>query len=300
MAQWSGKTRGGLTGYQIFVFIIKHLHLSFAYFLLKFVAIYFLVFSKKEAIRFYFREILGYSKFRTFTGIYKNYCLLGEMLIDKIALLTGSYNRFTYDFEGEEYLHRIAAEGKGGLLLGAHIGNWEIAGQLLERVDTVMNIVMLEAEHRQIEKYLKDVLVKRNIRVIPIKDDLSHLEEIRCAFERREMVAIHGDRFLPGAGTVMVSFMGRQALFPTGPLYMASKFNVPVTFVVTVKESSRHYHFYATPGKVFAYPSRLSVRKEKLKEMVGEYASVIEYRLKQYPLQWFNYYQFWEKNQSIC
>jgi len=296
MAEWSGKSRGGLIGYKIFVLSIRYLHLFFAYVLLRFVAFYFLFFSKKGPIRFYFREILGYGKFRTIVSIYKNFCLLGEMLIDKIAFLTGSYNKFTFTFEGEENLHQMVSAGKGGVLIGAHMGNWEMAGQLLERVSSVMNIVMLEAEHRQIDQYLKDVLVKKNVRIIGIKEDLSHLVEIGDALKRNEMVAIHGDRFLPGAGSVQVSFMGRPALFPTGPLYMASKFGVPVSYVVTVKEKKTHYHFYATPGKVYPYPSKLTTRKEEMRQMVQEYASVIEYRLKQYPLQWFNYYQFWEKS----
>ncbi|MFH1121872.1 MAG: lipid A biosynthesis acyltransferase [Bacteroidota bacterium] len=294
MAEWSGKSRGGLLGYRIFVLSIKYLHIYFAYLLLRFVAFYFLIFSDKKPIKFYFREILGYSKIKTVFSIYKNFCLLGEMLIDKIAFLTGSYNKFTFTFEGEENLHQMVASGKGGLLIGAHMGNWEMAGQLLERVSSAMNIVMLEAEHRQIDQYLKDVLVKKNIRIIGIKDDLSHLVEIGNALNRNEMVAIHGDRFLPGADCAGVNFMGRPALLPTGPLYMASKFKVPVSFVVTVKERKTHYHFYATPGKEFPYPSRLLTRKEELRSMVQEYASVIESRLKQYPLQWFNYYQFWE------
>lgn len=294
MAEWSGKSRGGLLGYRIFVLTIRYLHIYFAYFLLKFVAFYFLIFSDKNAIRFYFREIHGYSRFRTIVSIYKNFCLLGEMLIDKIAFLTGSYNKFTFTFEGEEHLHQMAAGGKGGLLVGAHMGNWEMAGQLLERVSSSMNIVMLEAEHRQIDSYLKEILVKKNIHIIPIKDDYSHLVAIEAALKRNEMVAIHGDRFLPGAGSVSADFMGRPALFPTGPLYMAAKFGVPVTFVVTVKERNTHYHFYATPGKIFPYPSKLSTRKEEIRNMVQEYAAVIETRLKQYPLQWFNYYQFWE------
>ena len=218
MAEWSGKSRGGLIGYRIFVLSIRYFHLFFAYVLLRFVALYFLFFSKKEPIRFYFREILGYGKFRTIVSIYKNFCLLGEMLIDKIAFLTGSYNKFTFTFEGEENLHQMVSAGKGGVLIGAHMGNWEMAGQLLERVSSAMNIVMLEAEHRQIDQYLKEVLVKKNIRIIGIKEDLSHLIEIGNALKRNEMVAIHGDRFLPGAGSVTVDFMGRPAPFPTGPL----------------------------------------------------------------------------------
>lgn len=295
MTQWSGKTRGGVAGYRIFIFIIKYPGIRFAYGVLRLVALYFLVVSHKKPTIYYFRQILGYSRFKTFISLYKNYCLLGEMLIDKMAVMTGCKVKFSYTFEGEEYLHQMAAQGKGGLLIGAHMGNWEMAGQMLERVSATINIVMLEAEHQRIEQYLKQVLVNKQLNIIPIKEDTSHLTRIKEAFERNEMVAIHGDRFLEGASTTLVDFMGQPALFPTGPFYMATKFGVPVSYVVTVKDSRKHYHFYATPGKILPYPSRLATRKKELQLIVQEYAAVIEKRLRQYPLQWFNYYQFWEK-----
>jgi len=294
MTKWSGKTRGGLTGYQIFVFMIKYLGVRFAYLMLRFVALYFWLFTNKKAIRYYFRKILGYSVVRTSVSIYRNYYLLGQVLIDKIAFLAGFNKKYTFTFEGENYLEEIANAGTGGVLLGAHMGNWEIAGQLLERIKTPVNIVMLQAEHERIKGYLEDILTEQNMKIIPIRDDFSHLQAIANALENKELVAIHGDRFLPGTNTVEIDFMGQTAPFPTGPLYLASKLNVPVSYVITVKDSPTHYHFYATAPRLFAYPSNLKTRREAIRNMVTDYAAFLEGKLKQYPLQWFNYYPFWD------
>jgi len=62
-----------------------------------------------------------------------------------------------------------------------------------------------------------------------------------------------------------------------------------------LKDSATHYHFYATPGKVFPYPSKLKTRKLHIKGMVYEYVSSLENIISKYPLQWFNYHHFWEK-----
>ena len=295
MSDWSGKSRGGVWGYRFFIFLIKHTNIKVVYFCIKVVAIYFLVFTNKVSLYFYFRKIHGYKRGRTIKSIYKNYCILGEVLVDKVMVLNGMTSRFTYSFEGEEYLQEMSNGGKGGILIGAHIGNWEMAGQLLDRIDTRINILMLEAEHEKIRKEMDDFVGNRNFNIIPHKDDYSHLFLISEAVKNNEFVVLHGDRYLPGANTVSTSFMGKPARFPSGPLYLASKNNVPVSFVYTLKDSPTHYHFYATPGKVFPYPSKLKTRKLHIKGMVDEYVSSLENIVSKYPLQWFNYHHFWEK-----
>jgi predicted LPLAT superfamily acyltransferase len=294
MPGWSGKSKGGALGYRIFVALIRHTSIGITYFFIRIVALYYLVFSRKAPMRFYFREIHGYNRLKSFGSIYRNYCLLGEILVDKVALLSGAKTDYTFDFEGEEHLHAMSREGKGGVLVGAHMGNWEIAGQLLERIKTPVNIVMLEAEHERIKAILDEVMVNRSIRVILQKEDFSHLFQIDEAFKRNEFVVIHGDRFLPGTNTVTVPFLGREARFPSGPLYLASKKGVPVSFVYTLKEAATHYHFYATPGKLFPYPSKMKTRRVAIRKMVESYVSSLEIMVKKYPLQWFNYYQFWD------
>lgn len=294
MAEWTGKTRGGVAGYKAFVFVIKYFKIKAAYFLLRFVAFYFLIFTDKKPIIAYFRKIHQYSKLKTVKSIYTNYYRLGQVLIDKVAFMAGFGNRFSFIYEGEEFLHQMAQQKTGGMLIGAHMGNWEVAGQLLERIDVKVNIVMLEAEHAKIKDYLDDVLTEKRMNIIPIKDDFSHLYQITEALQNKELVAIHGDRFLPGAQTVTVNFMGKPAQFPTGPLYIASKNDVPVTFVYTLKDTDSLYHFYATPPKKYKYPSNLKTRKTEIKNMVEEYAQHLEKMVNAYPLQWFNYYHFWE------
>ena len=295
MASWSGKSRGGKFGYIFFIFLIKKTSLGFVYFFIRFVAFYFLFASDKTSSIFYFKNILNYSKIKTYVSIYKNYFLLGQVLVDKIIVLSKIKQPFSYDFQGEEFLREMVAQKKGGLLVGAHIGNWEVAGQLLERLDVKVNIVMYEAEHEKIKELLKNNNVINNSNIIPIKNDFSHLFKIKEAFNKNELVVMHGDRFLPGTNTINMEFMGKTAAFPTGPLYLASKNNTPVSYVYALKETSKHYHFYATKPKTYSYPAKIKTRKQELKKMLQDYINSLEIALKKYPLQWFNYYPFWEE-----
>lgn len=296
MSKWSGKSRGGLIGHQIFMFILKYLGLSFAYFFLRFVALYFFLFSVKSTklIFTFYHNRLKFSALKSIIFVYKNYFVFGKTLLDKTAFFAGVNPNFTFDFDGEEYIKQMVDNNTGGLLISAHVGNFEIAGHMLKRIKGKVHIVLYDAEHEKIKEYLSDVFDERFTNMIPIKDDLSHIYAIAKAFENKEIVCMHGDRFLPGTKTLSSAFLGVEANFPTGPLYLAAKFNVPVSYVYAMKERHMHYHFHATPAKMYKYPGNLKLRDLKLQEMIKDYVSSLENMVRTYPDQWFNYYDFWK------
>ncbi len=295
---WKGKTRGGVLGYKIFVWTLRYLGISFAYFLLSFVVIYFIFASGNafRAIYDYFHKMLRYSLGKSLLSIYHNYYIFGQILLDKIAMLSGFQARFTFDFEGEEFLRQME---NGGLLISAHIGNWEIAGQLLNRLDRKINIILFDAEHQRIKGYLSDVMTNRNVNFIVIRDNYSHLLEIKEALANKEIIAMHGDRYIEGNKTVNVNFLGKAAAFPIGPVNMAAKFKVPVSYVFALKESRTHYHFYATPLMQIEYSRNLLQRELNLGKAVKIYVEKLEEMVARYPLQWFNYYDFWSRPEPL-
>lgn len=294
MSSWQGKTRGGQFGYWFFIQILRFPGIHFAYFFLHFVSTYFVVFVAKarKPIISYFVDIHKYSKGKAIISTFLNFYVFGQVIIDKVALMAGFSNKFTFNFDGEEHI-KAMAENEGGLLIGAHIGNWEIAGHLLKRIKTNVHIVMLEAEHEKIKAMLDDVMEEKKMKIIPIKDDFSHLFKIKEALLNNEIVAIHGDRFLSGTNTVSRKFFGKDAEFPLGPFLLAAKYNKPVSFVNAFKETSTHYHFYASkPVKKMAKAS-IEGRNIASLELLDDYLSNLESMLKKYPEQWFNYYYFW-------
>jgi predicted LPLAT superfamily acyltransferase len=179
-------------------------------------------------------------------------------------------------------------------MISAHIGNWEMSGKKSDRINKTMNLVMLDAEHQRIKHYLESVMKDRNFKVIPLKDDLSHLISIRKALDNAELIAIHGDRFVEGAKYLTADFMGHKAKFPEGPFYLALRMNAPVSFAFAMKDGRKHYHFYATPPKKYAIQNGKRISSQDLEPVLGDYIFALETMLKKYPEQWFNYYEFWE------
>ena len=125
MPSWQGKSKGNKLGYRIFIGVLRYGGVRPAYFLLAFVAGYYCLFSYRstQSIFRYFYRKLGMGRFRSLISVYRNYYVFGQTLIDKIVVMAGIPNRFSFRFEGEEHLHNVVAGRKGGILLSAHLGN---------------------------------------------------------------------------------------------------------------------------------------------------------------------------------
>jgi predicted LPLAT superfamily acyltransferase len=292
MPSWQGKSKGTKSGYSIFVFVLRNFGIKSSYFLLRFVAAYYFLFSIKssKAIFHFFHSKMGFSGFKSLKKIYSNYFIFGQTLIDKVAIMLGMTDYFTFHFDGEENLKKMVSTGKGGILLSAHIGNWEAAGDLLKRLNTKIHIVMYDGEHRRIKDYLDEVTGKRNVNIIVIKDQISHIYEISEAFSRNELICMHADRFLAGSRTISHDYLGEEAMFPLGPFILATKFKVPVSHLFAMKEGKTHYHFFASPAIEYH-----SDRETGVKNALSDYVKEMENKVRRYPEQWFNYYNFWKK-----
>jgi len=291
MSAWQGKSKGTSAGYKIFVFLIRTAGKKGAYILLRFVAFYYFIFSPKSTrpILWFYQNRLGAGRLKSLRMLYANYYCLGQCLIDKIALMTESDTDYTFDFDGEEHLREMVNQGKGGILLSGHLGNWEAAGHLLKRLGTRINVVMFDGEDARIKEYMEGVTGQKKFNIIYIRPDLSHIYEMTQALQNNELVCMHADRFLPGNKTVDVSFFSATARLPEGPFLMALKLKVPVAFVFAFKESDRHYHFYSTELKTFD-----TKRGDTVADVSQLYAAHLEKMTRLYPVQWFNYYDFWK------
>jgi len=291
-ASWDGRSKGNRLGYKIFVMVLKMCGLNAAYFLLFFEVFHFFLFVPipRRAMYNFFCKRIGKSMSAAYAAVYKNYYLFGQTLIDKIATGAGFKTNFAFEFDGEQWLHEAAAAKQGLILLGAHAGNWEMAGHYLQRIDTPVNILMYSNEYRKIQEYL-DSVSKKSFTVIEMKDDFSHIYKVLEAVKNGEFVCMHGDRCFDHSATATVPFLNKPARFPKGVFSLCVAAGVPVTFVYAFKERRKKYHFYATEPKLY---SRATAKNSDTL-LLHDYVNELERRVRQYPLQWFNYYNFWKQ-----
>ena len=291
MNKWKGKSKGTVLGYRIFVWCIRNIGIRSSYGVLYFVAAYYSLFQKKsnQYIRYYFQKRLNYGYWKSKAFIFKSYFTFGKVLIDKTAISAGLRGKYTYEFDGIENLRDLLGAKKGGVLISAHIGNFEIAEHFFADIDfdCQINLVTTDQEVTVIKEYLESVAVKEsNIKFIYVKEDMSHIFEINKALSENELICFTGDRYFEGSKYLEAEFLGKSAKFPAGPFMIASRLGVPVIYVYVMKENNLHYHLYARVAQ--------NIKNRDSQGLLQSYVQNLETMVKKYPLQWFNYFDFWD------
>ncbi|UAB81696.1 lysophospholipid acyltransferase family protein [Marixanthomonas sp. SCSIO 43207] len=288
-ADWDGKSRGTVFGFKVFVFFIKNFGIRAAYALMHLPIPYFCFFSRKNVrgLFYYFRKRQQYSWLKSSVSIYKGYYQFGQTLIDKVAIQSGLQHKYTYEFDGIQNLQETLALQKGGILISAHVGNFELAQYFFEELDqkATISIVITDQDHKNIKEYLGSVVGRKQNNFIIVKDDMSHIFEINAALAQNKIICISGDRYMDITKAIEAPLLGKKAKFPVGPFHLATRLKVPVLFVYVMREPKKHYHLYAR---------KVEVAYRDVNGLLTNYTQSLEQIIDKYPLQWFNFYDFWD------
>lgn len=290
---WTGRTRGGYFGNWFFVQLIRRLGVRWAYAWLVLVAAYFTVASPRSfrCSVDYLRRVLGPQPFwRWPVLVYRHFFSFGITLLDRLAVIMGRTD-LECTFDGEQALRDELARGRGILLLGAHLGSWEIGGHLLSRLGQVVNVVVLEREVERVRRLFDQALAGKNFRLLTTDGHPLRSVPILAALRRGEIVALHGDRSFGGAD-LAVPFLGEPARFPIGPYVLAAISGAPLFQVFVVRERLGRYRCLSFPAR---HLPRTLARSDAdgLAPHVTEYAERLAATARQYPFQWYNIYPFW-------
>lgn len=290
---WEGRSVASSGGIWIFMKAIRLLGLGPAYFILWFTAAYYTVF-----VRFYVKYLKSYRKklnLKTnFWNIYKHDYYLGANMVDRFAHLVMKKSPFHFTCIGEHFLHEALNQKKGMILISSHVGNQEIGGDVLfEHLKTRVNFVQLDNEKESIKNVTKQATEKREINIISTNlDDLEMMIQIKNALNNNEIVCFLGDRVMGNEDSKPINFLGKETRFPTGPFRVALITGAPVITTVTVKTGFKTYLQKVYNQITFDNISR-SDRDHYLQKAMEEYATNLEEMVREYPYQWFNFYDYW-------
>jgi len=297
---WSGtgKLRGGPGGIRFFLTALRILGLRVTYALLVPVALYFSFVSPDvPATMNYHRRIFGATPFwKRRWLIFRHFLSFGRALIDRVAILGGDSRHFSFFFDGEHFVRDAVAEGHGVLLLTAHLGNWEAAGHLLCRLDVPVNVTGFDLETPQIRALL-DGASKAKFRLVPLTGSPTDAIPLVAAMRRGEVVAMLGDRVY-GSPSTTVAFLGGTAAFPIGAYVLAAIAGAPLVHVFNLREPGGHYRFFGFPPERLEMPPH-DQRDDYLRACATRFAHNLETVLKRDPLQWYNFYPFWDQGSTI-
>ncbi len=291
---WTGRTRGGYFGNWFFVQLIRWAGLRAAYAWLVPVTAYFTLTSPgpfRSSVE-YLRRLFGPQPIRVWPWwVYRHFYSFGVTLLDRVAVIMGR-GRMECTFEGEAAFRELLDRGQGIILLGAHLGNWELAAHLLGRLGRPVNLIVLERESANIRRLFDRATQSRMFRVLTADDSPLRAIPIYAALRRGEVVAMLGDRSFGGAET-RVRFLGGTARLPIGPYHLAAVTGAPLFEVFAVREKLGHYRFFSFPPRTVSRDA-LRPGSDTLQALADEYAGRLEAVARQYPFQWYNLYPFWD------
>jgi len=186
---------------------------------------------------------------------------------------------------GLEHIESARARGKGGLLITAHLGNWELGGILLALDGIPLTVVTLEEPSHELTTWREDYRKRLGIKTVAVGSDPFSFVGIISALRRNEFVAMLVDRPYAQSG-VPVKFFENETLFSSAPtlLWQHTDAAVLPAFVLQTK-TGRYQSFVESPIAMNADPAQNAQR----------IAAVFESIIRAHPEQWYNYVPLWKK-----
>lgn len=185
------------------------------------------------------------------------------------------------------YLDEALAEGKGVIILSAHIGNWELGGAALSLLGYKLWAVVLPHQHRKVDLFFNRQRESKKLRVIPLGNSLKKCFDV---FKKNHILALVADRDFSKGGGIRVDFFGKPTYLPKGPAVFSLKTGAPIIPGFIVRNNDDTFTLE------FLKPIEVVPLKEfdsSLRELVQRYKLIIEDYIRSYPQQWFMFRRFW-------
>ncbi len=242
--------------------------------------------SRKTAYSFY-RRRLGCGVLRSCWMTWRNHCLFAQVVIDRFAMYAGK--RFDVEIAGEDYFRILAAKDEGFVQLSSHVGNYEIAGYSINSGEKMIHAVVYAHEKESVMRNRDNMFTRNNVSMIALRDDMGHLFEIDGALGKGDIVSFPADRHTGGSRCLTVGFLGAPARFPQGPFSVAAMRGVEALAVNVMKAGTKKYRIHLARLNA----DRTAPRRKVEEELCRAYVAELEKIMKKYPLQWFNFFDFW-------
>ncbi len=218
-------------------------------------------------------------------------------LLDRVFFLLRGERGFAIEVEGLAALEARFDQGHGLLLVGAHMGSFEVLRTLAARRAEVPLHIVLDTRQTPVMTHLLETLAPDvAARIIDgARDPASTVLALSEALAQGHMAALLADRGRPDEVMRRVPFCGVPAPFPTGPWLLAAALKVPVVLCLGLYEGGNRYRLVFEP-----FAERIEIpRRERgpaLDAVLARYAARLEHHARQSPENWFNFYDFWDED----
>ena len=222
--------------------------------------------------------------------VYRHYLSFAQTSLERFDVWTDRLDDYAFHYHGEEHILRLLDAGRGALLIGAHMGNFDTLRALAKRRGVRVHILTDRRNSQKFSAILKRFCPGMGEGLVEYDSaSIATVFELKCAIERGELVGLLADRVAGenarSARRVSPAlFLGDPAYFPQAPWIFAQNLECPVLLLFGLRRARRVYDLHVEP---------FAERIEGTERAMAAYAARLEHYCRRYPLQWFNFYDFW-------
>jgi len=292
-AEWIGnRERGSTVLLRVMAFLSLRLGRRLTRIALYGIAVYFFFFAPRARrhSRRYLRLALGRAP--SARDRFRQILSFATTIHDRVFLINEQYGTFDITLEGEELLRAQADGGRGALLMGAHMGSFEVMHSLgRRRRGLKVAMAMYEENARKINTILAAINPEWVSDIVPL-GRIDAMLKIAERLDRGAFVGVLGDRTLGNEPVQAVTLLGERAYLPTGPMRAAAILRCPVFFMVGLYRGKNRYRVvFEQVADFSAIPA--GARQAAVRRAIDRYAAVLDRYCRSDPYNWFNFFDFW-------
>jgi lauroyl/myristoyl acyltransferase len=215
--------------------------------------------------------------------------------IDFLRALSGSPEELARTFDlpddNRRIFEEVLAQGRGGLLVTGHYGNWEAGGILMSRVVRMpLTVVAMAESDEDVNRLRRDIREQMGINTLEVRQSLETALQIRRLLAENRFVAMLIDRHL-GRDRVPVTFFGRPTWFLQTPALLGYLTGAPLVTCFLERDRPGHFTTKAI-GPIVV--DRSLPRNEAVQRATQTIATAIEERVRANPHSWYHFYRYWD------
>ncbi|MEG3767583.1 acyltransferase [Alteromonas sp. 14N.309.X.WAT.G.H12] len=236
-----------------------------------------------------------------FWGGYKHFLTFSNAAFDKIDAWLGRISVADLTYTNEALFQHIRTSGKGAIFIGSHLGNLEVCRALnAHKYASPINVLVFTQNAIKFNSLLQKIHPDVRINMMEVSNITPALMiQLRDKIDQGESLVIVGDRTsVSVSGRVSyVDFMGFPAPFSQGPFILASLLECPVYLLFCLREKTGYHMIFEHFSTPLTLPRK--DRQSHLDEVIARFAQRLAFYAAQYPMQWFNFYDFWQQDEDV-
>lgn len=287
---WSAKAeRGSDCMIRLIVWLARSVGRRFCLILLYPIVLYFLI--TDPIARNASKEFLSIVRGRpaSVRDVFRHLYCFATTLLDRVYMANNEFDRFAVTIENQHLVNQLLGQGKGCVILGSHLGSFDFMMLATRSMDPrPLNIMMRVDPSAKLRRIAG--IDDPAIHIIPLGTPKSLLVAYDALIQGG-LVATLADR-AQGHSNLAVEFFGRNVMMPVSPYILAARSGAPMLACFGLYEGGNRYRIKFI--EIEKTPDANS-RGIALQPFARHYASMLEEQTRLYPMNWFNFYPYWNQ-----